>query len=142
MKGRVRKSIADKPGWCCSSVSGKGPDEALGTCRRVEVVFLGRHAGRAREHTWDEPPFAAATPVWTPLWRPSPSSGAASTRRTPQSLAQLPLAGAHHNQCLRSGTTKVFSLLCRHGALCGEDLVCMGVQGQGSLAGGLRPPQD
>jgi hypothetical protein len=82
--GRGKKSIADKPSWCRSPVSGKGPDEALGTCRSVGAVVLDRHAGRTRERTWDEPPFAAATPVRTPLWRPFPSAGATSARRTPE----------------------------------------------------------
>jgi hypothetical protein len=62
-------------------VSGKGPDEALGICRRVGAVVLGRHADRARERTWDEPQFAAtaAAPMRTPPWRPSPSAGATSS---------------------------------------------------------------
>jgi hypothetical protein len=46
--GKGKKSIADKPGGCRSSVSGKGADEALGTCHRVGSAGAARDAGKER----------------------------------------------------------------------------------------------
>jgi hypothetical protein len=46
--GKGKKSIADKPGGCRSSVSGKGADEALGTCHRVGSAGAARDAGKGQ----------------------------------------------------------------------------------------------